>query len=394
MSKPRTLAAIAVISLLASGGCAGCGAGGLPGILGVDPDFKPDYTVVETKRQDYAGKPRVTSTVTLPKGLDKTRLEANVRHAILTAHQGALVTPGAIRVRAYQDKVEERPYTAALGIFSPDGKWTTANPALDPAKWHLSLAVRDWYLKGLDPPSLDAKKDDDDDKTLSTTMKGLLTGMPSRDAEDPDAGVVDGSAAGVPADGVAADAQVVQAGDVETAELKVFALDFRGKPTAGTLRIDDKVMGKTPWTGQVEVGKRKISVNWRFTLATIVSGQSNTVTIKLPQAKPKPSKKIVAPVGGRLAKAKIVAGINRDISGLRSCYEKELKKDQFLQGKVVVGFVIDQDGQVTKANIQSSEIDNKRVKRCIVGRVRRLKFPKPEGGSVQVAYPMNFRPKA
>lgn len=381
------LAALALASLATSTGCSGCSGDPLPGILGIDPNFKPDYTVVETKRQDYAGKPRVSSTVTLPKGLDNDRLESNVRHAIYTAHKGSVVTPGAVRVRAYQEQVEERPYTAALGIFSPDGKWTTADPRVPPASWQLSLAVRDWYLKGQDPPPLEAPKEVVEEPKPTGAMAGLLTGLPARSEQPgPDAGVVEGDA------GVAA--QVDAEPEVEKAELKVFALDHKGKPTKGTLRVDDKIVGKTPWTGQVEVGKRKVSVNWRFTETTIVAGQSNTVTIKLPAGKPKKPKKDVAPIGGTLAKSKILKGINADLSGLRSCYEKELKKDQFLQGKVVVGFVIDQDGQVAKANISSSEIDNKRVKRCIVGRVRRLKFAKPEGGSVQVAYPLNFKPKA
>ena len=380
----RLAITLAALALASSTGCSG---DALPGILGIDPAFKPDYTVVETKRQDYAGKPRVSSTITLPKGLDKARLEANVRHAIYTAHKGSVVTPGGIRVGAYQEQVEERPYTAALGVFSPDGKWTTADPTASPATWQLSLAVRDWYLRGEDPPPLQDTADAPPVAAPpSSAMQGLLTGitpaMPvPRDAGvlPPDAGATD--LAGAPP-------------DVETAELKVFSLDHKGQPTSGTLRIDDEVVGETPWTGQIAVGNRKVSVNWRFTLATIVGGQSNTVTIKLGKAKQKQLKKEIAPVGGTLAKAKILTGINADLSGLRSCYEKELKKDQFLRGKVVVGFVIDQDGQVAKASIQSSEIDNKRVSRCIVSRVRRLKFAKPDGGSVEVAYPLSFKPKA
>lgn len=385
----RLATALAALALASSTGCSGCSGDPLPGILGIDPTFKPDYTVVETKRQDYAGKPRISSTITLPKGLDKERLENNVRHAIYTAHKGSIVTPGAVRVRAYQDKVEERPYTAALGVFSPDGKWTTANPAVEPASWQLSLAVRDWYLKALDPPSPTAPKPAvQAEKAPKGAMAGLLTGMPAPAVSaGPDAGVVEADAG----DKVQIEAA---APAVETAELQVFALDHKGTPTKGTLRVDDKVVGKTPWTGQVAVGKRKVSVNWRFSLTTVVAGQPNTVTIKLAKPKAKAREKNVAPVGGRLAKSKILRGINADLSGLRSCYEKELKKDQRLQGKMVVGFVIDQDGQVARANIRSSEIDNKRVKSCIVSRVRRLKFAKPDGGSVEVAYPLNFKPKA
>ncbi len=98
-------------------------------------------------------------------------------------------------------------------------------------------------------------------------------------------------------------------------------------------------------------------------------------------------------MGGQLAKSKIIAGIQKDLGGLRSCYEQELKKDQMLRGKIVLGFVIDQDGHVARAAITTSEIDNVKVQRCIVARVKRLRFEKPEGGSVEVAYPLNFKPK-
>ncbi len=131
---------------------AACGGDPLKTVLAVDPQLQPDYTLVESKRQDLAGKPRVSATITLPAGLDKARLEGNMRHAILVAHEGSAITPGAIRVRAFQGKVEDRPYTAALAIFSPDGSWTNADPTQPPATWKISLTVRDWYLRGQAPP--------------------------------------------------------------------------------------------------------------------------------------------------------------------------------------------------------------------------------------------------
>ena len=82
-----------------------------------------------------------------------------------------------------------------------------------------------------------------------------------------------------------------------------------------------------------------------------------------------------------------------DKSGIRSCYEKELKKDRTLQGHLTAQFEIDLDGTVKTARILKDTVDNHTVRSCVIGRLKRLKFDAPEGGTVLVSYPFEFRQK-
>ncbi len=75
---------------------------------------------------------------------------------------------------------------------------------------------------------------------------------------------------------------------------------------------------------------------------------------------------------------------------MKSCYERELKKDPTLKGKIVVQFTIGPMGRVTNSKIGSSSMRNAAVGSCILGRIRSWRFPKPEGGSVTVSYPFVF----
>ena len=53
-------------------------------------------------------------------------------------------------------------------------------------------------------------------------------------------------------------------------------------------------------------------------------------------------------------------------------------------------FTIGTDGRVTKANIVSSSLADEQVKQCILRRIKRWKFPKPDEGTVTVSYPFIF----
>ena len=80
------------------------------------------------------------------------------------------------------------------------------------------------------------------------------------------------------------------------------------------------------------------------------------------------------------------------MASIKECYEKELKRDPKLAGKITVGFTIETDGKVSETFIEGNTMGNKTVANCITGRIRTWRFPKPKGGSVTVAYPFIFSP--
>ncbi len=97
-------------------------------------------------------------------------------------------------------------------------------------------------------------------------------------------------------------------------------------------------------------------------------------------------------ISGALAGEVIRRTVRRNINGVKYCYEKELKRNPKLQGKIVVLFTIGRDGRVKKARIQSTTMHNEAVESCILRMIRRWRFPRPEKGSVTVSYPFIFTP--
>jgi hypothetical protein len=96
---------------------------------------------------------------------------------------------------------------------------------------------------------------------------------------------------------------------------------------------------------------------------------------------------------GSLDKTTIQAVIQRHLSQIRYCYQRELTKDPHLAGSVTIKFVVAKDGTVSSATVKSSTMNNQPVETCIAGRFMRMVFPPPAGGGIViVSYPFTFQP--
>lgn len=76
---------------------------------------------------------------------------------------------------------------------------------------------------------------------------------------------------------------------------------------------------------------------------------------------------------------------------LNRCYEKQLKKDSSAKGKVRVVFTIGKAGRVGDVSVASETVGGG-VGACVASVVTGLRFPKPEGGEVQVQRTFVFVP--
>jgi TonB family protein len=93
-------------------------------------------------------------------------------------------------------------------------------------------------------------------------------------------------------------------------------------------------------------------------------------------------------VEGSMDKELIRRVIHEHRNQVRFCYESELQRHPGLNGKVTVKFVIQSNGTVSHAGVDTSSLGNANVEGCIVSRVYQWQFPKPKGGGiVQVSYP-------
>ncbi|MDH3948377.1 MAG: TonB family protein [Gammaproteobacteria bacterium] len=75
-----------------------------------------------------------------------------------------------------------------------------------------------------------------------------------------------------------------------------------------------------------------------------------------------------------------------------SLYNRALRKDPSLQGKVVMELTIAPNGKVVKCRIVSSELNDPILERKLVARVKLFRFTAKDVAQVTVSYPIDFLP--
>jgi hypothetical protein len=79
------------------------------------------------------------------------------------------------------------------------------------------------------------------------------------------------------------------------------------------------------------------------------------------------------------------------LGGIKGCYERALRRNPTLGGRVTVQFTVGGGGRVVSASASNNTLTPD-VGECIVARIRGLRFPPPEGGNVTFSYPFFFQP--
>jgi TonB family protein len=93
-------------------------------------------------------------------------------------------------------------------------------------------------------------------------------------------------------------------------------------------------------------------------------------------------------IAGGLERSEVEAVIRENISQIRFCYNRGLRNNPNLEGKVTSNFVIGADGSVRTSRLAGSSLGSAEVEDCIKDRVASWRFPQPRGGGqVQVNYP-------
>lgn len=95
---------------------------------------------------------------------------------------------------------------------------------------------------------------------------------------------------------------------------------------------------------------------------------------------------------GALDQKAITKVVNRRKGAVKACYDKRLKRNNKLAGKVKIQFTILESGRVGDVQVVENTTNDDEVGRCIVGRIKRWRFPKPDGGTVTVTFPFVFTP--
>jgi hypothetical protein len=99
-------------------------------------------------------------------------------------------------------------------------------------------------------------------------------------------------------------------------------------------------------------------------------------------------------VEGDLSADVIKSEMNKRLRSLKDCYDRALKRNPSLKGKIVLSFEIQESGRISSLNLEDDSVGSAEVKSCIAERARSWRFPQPSGGSVFVSFPLVFTPSS
>ena len=115
-----------------------------------------------------------------------------------------------------------------------------------------------------------------------------------------------------------------------------------------------------------------------------------------------PAKKRIVASGGNAscsatckgdAPAALRAALASAAGSVRGCYERALRQNQMLQGKLMVAVKVGAQGNACGASLASDTLGDGAVASCVLQKFRSGTFPAPIGGCVDVQVPINFTPK-
>jgi hypothetical protein len=90
-------------------------------------------------------------------------------------------------------------------------------------------------------------------------------------------------------------------------------------------------------------------------------------------------------------------GTTGDIQGragaARGCYERALRQNSTLQGRMQVSLRVDPSGTICSASIAGDTVGSPDVSSCVLGMFRGQHVSPPTGGCVDLNVPLSFQPK-
>lgn len=90
---------------------------------------------------------------------------------------------------------------------------------------------------------------------------------------------------------------------------------------------------------------------------------------------------------GRIDKSAVESVFRRRMSAIRVCYERSLKVNPDVQGKVTIRFTIGRAGTITDIQVTENSTGDAAIGTCIAQKVRAWRFSPPDEGEVTFSYP-------
>lgn len=85
--------------------------------------------------------------------------------------------------------------------------------------------------------------------------------------------------------------------------------------------------------------------------------------------------------------------LSQNQGAMQNCYERALRRNPSLQGRVSLNLLISSTGKVSEAKAQGAGLRDPAVMECMETHARTMQFPRPEGGAVRMNIPYVFSPQ-
>ncbi|MDX2023859.1 MAG: AgmX/PglI C-terminal domain-containing protein [Deltaproteobacteria bacterium] len=187
---------------------------------------------------------------------------------------------------------------------------------------------------------------------------------------------------GARADGEGAIADVLGKGDVDRDQEKAF--EGVGGLTVAT--GDDGLRGVKSGTGGSGKGASISGLRGGGSIEGASTGSvGGEKSVKAVVSSAAPS------VDGELDPNIVAKEVKRRLGAVKVCYERALKRNPALSGKIVVVWTITPEGTVTGIDVENDSLGDPEVAQCIKKNISGWRFPRPAGGSVEVSFPFVFQ---
>ncbi len=157
----------------------------------------------------------------------------------------------------------------------------------------------------------------------------------------------------------------------------------------------------TASAGQSSGGIQTNTLTRKITTSELAQRQTTKVTSKIESeqqvAMAASAKKQAQKAGGGGATGtrtsdEIERVFQKNKGGIFNIYNRALRKNPSLAGKVVFELTISPAGQVTKVAILSSELGDETLERKLVLKIKKFKFAQAKVSEITVTYPIDFLP--
>jgi len=123
----------------------------------------------------------------------------------------------------------------------------------------------------------------------------------------------------------------------------------------------------------------------------LATRSTSTVTSKIGTTEPT-AKKGTSGKSAARSESEIERVFQKNKAAIYSLYNRALRKDPTLQGKVVLELTISPGGKVTACRVVSSELNSPDLERKLVSRVKLFQFKAGNMSQVTITYPIDFLP--